>query len=101
MYDLITICGLFILILISISDSNGGYVNSYEIDAVKSLPGWNKQLSSRHYSGFLDGDDVDSMKLHYWLVECESDPETKPLIFFFNGGPGALIFITSYQSSYH
>jgi cathepsin A (carboxypeptidase C) len=93
MYDLITICGLFILILISISD-NGGYVNSYEIDEVTSLPGWNKKLSSRHFSGFLDGGSVDgddekSMKLHYWFVESEVNPESKPLVFWFNGGPGA------------
>eukprot|EP00041_Stephanoeca_diplocostata_P006099 m.75550 g.75550 ORF g.75550 m.75550 type:complete len:501 (+) comp16176_c0_seq1:50-1552(+) len=54
-------------------------------DLVVSLPGWNASLPSQHYSGFLDvGSDA---KVHYWLMESESNPSTAPLVLWFNGGP--------------
>jgi hypothetical protein len=43
-------------------------------DEITALPGWDKPLPSKQYSGYLD---VDGRKhLHYWLVESEGNPDT-------------------------
>lgn len=96
MYYTTQIFGLIILIIIVInSNVDGNENNKYTdggvqlSDEVKSLPGWNGPLSSKHYSGFLDGDSINNNKLHYWFVECETNPQDAPVLFWFNGGPGA------------
>lgn len=59
-------------------------------DEVKSLPGWQGPLPSRHYSGYLDvGLQTGAKKdihIHYWLSESESSPESDPVVFWMNGG---------------
>eukprot|EP01044_Picomonas_judraskeda_P013466 COSAG03_NODE_2038_length_3197_cov_5.678825_4_plen_141_part_00 len=61
-------------------------------DEVKSLPGWDGPLPSKHYSGYLDvGLKTGAKKdihIHYWLSESESSPATDPVVFWMNGGPG-------------
>jgi carboxypeptidase C (cathepsin A) len=59
-------------------------------DQITSLPGWNKTLPSRHFSGFLHPTTTTtpSANVHYWLMEAEQvDPSTAPLVMWFNGGP--------------
>jgi serine carboxypeptidase-like clade 1 len=58
---------------------------SYEPDRILSLPGWEGDLPSKHYSGYLN---VSGTHLHYWFVQSESNPETDPTVVWFNGGPG-------------
>ncbi|KAI1705454.1 serine carboxypeptidase domain-containing protein [Ditylenchus destructor] len=55
-------------------------------DEITHLPGWDSKLSSRHFSGYLKASKTHF--LHYWLVESQSNPDSDPLIFWFNGGPG-------------
>ena len=38
-------------------------------DVVKSLPGWDGPLPSKHYSGYLDASET--KHLHYYYVEKE------------------------------
>ena len=61
-------------------------------DEVKSLPGWDGPLPSKHYSGYLDvGLKTGAKKdihIHYWLSESERSPATDPVVFWMNGGPG-------------
>jgi len=58
---------------------------AYEPDRILSLPGWEGDLPSKQYSGYLN---VSSTHLHYWFVESENDPANAPTILWFNGGPG-------------
>ncbi len=59
---------------------------AYAPDEILSLPGWTGKLPSKQYSGYLNS--TDTTRLHYWLVESESDPANAPTILWFNGGPG-------------
>ena len=66
-----------------------------EADEVKSLPGWNKELPSKIYSGFIsagqDTQDGVTYNMHeqYFFVESENDPKNDPVLIWTNGGPGA------------
>ena len=55
-----------------------------EDDLVKSIPEYD--YKGRLYSGYLDVNDV--KKFHYMFNYAHEDPEHKPLVFWFNGGPG-------------
>lgn len=57
-------------------------------DQVTALPGWNKPLPSKHYSGLLPVLNGKAY-LHYWLIESENNPSTDPLVVWLNGGPGS------------
>ena len=60
-------------------------------DLVASLPGWDKPLPSKMYSGYIDvsASTDREMHVHYMFVESESDPDTDPVLLWTNGGPGA------------
>ena len=61
-----------------------------EKDEVKSLPGYEGKLPSKQYSGYLKIPNVSPNRYyHYWLVLSENKPSTDPIVFWFNGGPGA------------
>lgn len=52
-------------------------------DEVTSLPGWDGELPSRQFSGYLT---VNTTKhMHYWMVESENDPTTDPVVLWLNG----------------
>ena len=59
---------------------------------VASLPGWDHELPSKQYSGFLSAEETPTpgheRKLHYVFVEAENSPETAPVVLWTNGGPG-------------
>lgn len=50
-----------------------------------SLPGC-PSTNFKQYSGYLDV--TSEKKFHYVYVESENNPETDPVVFWFNGGPG-------------
>ena len=56
---------------------------------IKELPGWPYPLPSKQFSGYVNGTEDGNMQLHYWFIECEEDPSSKPVVLWFNGGPGA------------
>ena len=60
-------------------------------DLVASLPGWDKPLPSKIYSGYIDvsASTDREMLVHYMFVESESEPDTDPVLLWTNGGPGA------------
>ena len=55
-----------------------------EEDKVQSLPDY--AYNGPLYSGYLDVSDI--KKFHYMLNIAEGDAEKKPLVVWFNGGPG-------------
>ena len=60
-------------------------------DEITTLPGWTGKLPSKQYSGYIDIPNTapNTRHYHYWFVESENDPENDPIVFWFNGGPGA------------
>lgn len=54
-------------------------------DEITALPGWEGDLPSAQFSGYLT---ADTSKLHYWLVTAEENPENAPTALWLNGGPG-------------
>lgn len=54
------------------------------------MPGYNGTLPSKQYSGMLMVPTTNPQRYyHYWLVTSEQDPTNAPVVFWFNGGPGA------------
>ena len=51
------------------------------------LPGLNEDLSYNQFSGYIQLPGTEK-NIHYWLVEAETSADTKPLVFWTNGGPG-------------
>lgn len=67
-----------------------------EIDSLPGLPGGGKTtLPSKWFSGHSyagkppNGDPNGSMWVHYILVEAVHNPDTAPLVLWYQGGPGA------------
>ncbi len=57
------------------------------LDQVTELPGLKDELSYNQFSGYINLPNTKKY-IHYWLVEAEESPETKPIVFWTNGGPG-------------
>ena len=59
-------------------------------DRITSLPGWEGELPSRMWSGYIQvPGDSGSKYYHYWLVESEGNPKSDPVALWLNGGPGS------------
>lgn len=60
-------------------------------DEIKTLPGWDGRLPSKHYSGLISvGSETGTAgKLHYWFIESENKPSSDPVVLWLNGGPGS------------
>jgi len=71
----------------------------YKVDGADDLmegdlPGLIKETCSaspsncgfQQYSGYLMANE--NREIHYWFIESELDPETKPVMIWTNGGPG-------------
>ena len=63
------------------------YTNEALLDQVTELPGLNYSLKFNQFSGYITLPGTEK-NIHYWLTEAETNPETAPLVFWTNGGPG-------------
>ncbi|OIW18638.1 hypothetical protein TanjilG_13390 [Lupinus angustifolius] len=57
-------------------------------DKVGKLPGQNFTINFDHYSGYVTVNEKAGKALFYWFIESDQSPQTKPLLLWFNGGPG-------------
>ncbi|KAG7023032.1 Serine carboxypeptidase-like 45, partial [Cucurbita argyrosperma subsp. argyrosperma] len=63
-------------------------VPSYaQSDKIISLPG-QPPVGFHQFSGYIHVDDQNHRALFYYFVEAETDPSSKPLVLWLNGGPG-------------
>nr|XP_004241645.1 serine carboxypeptidase-like 45 [Solanum lycopersicum] len=56
-------------------------------DKIILLPG-QPQVGFQQFSGYVTVDDKKQRALFYYFVEAETDPASKPLVLWLNGGPG-------------
>ncbi|VVB11507.1 unnamed protein product [Arabis nemorensis] len=67
---------------------NGNLAEGYpEEDLVTKLPG-QPEVTFRQFAGYVDVDVKAGRSLFYYFVEAETQPHTKPLTLWLNGGPG-------------
>ncbi|KAI8562537.1 hypothetical protein RHMOL_Rhmol03G0043500 [Rhododendron molle] len=73
-------CGIQILCLIKVESLS-------ESDRIQILPG-QPQVSFQQFGGYITVDEKQDRALFYYFVEAETDPASKPLVLWLNGGPG-------------
>ncbi|XP_042486455.1 serine carboxypeptidase-like 45 [Macadamia integrifolia] len=61
--------------------------SSSEADRISELPGQPK-VSFQQFSGYITVDEQQERALFYYFVEAETNPASKPLVVWLNGGPG-------------
>ncbi|PIN25022.1 Serine carboxypeptidases (lysosomal cathepsin A) [Handroanthus impetiginosus] len=76
-----------LIIICAIQISVGASESHHEGDKIVSLPGQPK-VDFQQYSGYITVDEKDRRSYFYYFVEAESDPASKPLVLWLNGGPG-------------
>ncbi|XP_004136792.1 serine carboxypeptidase-like 45 [Cucumis sativus] len=59
----------------------------FEGHLIKSLPG-QPIVNFKQFGGYITIDELQSRSLFYYFVEAQSDPTSKPLVLWLNGGPG-------------
>ncbi|XP_021745654.1 serine carboxypeptidase-like 45 [Chenopodium quinoa] len=60
---------------------------SSEDDKITSLPG-QPPVNFQQFSGYITVDEVKKRNLFYYFVQAETNPSSKPLVLWLNGGPG-------------
>jgi carboxypeptidase C (cathepsin A) len=78
---------LFFVSYLIFFTSSFQYTNEALLDQITELPGLNWKPKFQQFSGYLNLPGTEKF-IHYWLVESYSNPETDPLVFWTNGGPG-------------
>ncbi|XP_042483286.1 serine carboxypeptidase-like 45 isoform X2 [Macadamia integrifolia] len=56
-------------------------------DKINELPGQPK-VSFQQFSGYITVDEKQERALFYYFVEAETEPASKPVVLWLNGGPG-------------
>jgi carboxypeptidase C (cathepsin A) len=82
------VSGLFLtLLFFAVSSVPFDYTNEALLDQITELPGLNWEPKFNQFSGYLNLPGTEKF-IHYWLVEAETNPESAPIVFWTNGGPG-------------
>ncbi|CAI0400112.1 unnamed protein product [Linum tenue] len=58
-----------------------------QADKITTLPG-QPAVRFNQYSGYVTVDKMQGRALFYYFVEAETEPGSKPLVLWLNGGPG-------------
>ncbi|XP_028798152.1 serine carboxypeptidase-like 45 [Neltuma alba] len=64
-------------------------------DKIQSLPG-QPPVTFQQFAGYITIDDRKQRSMFYYFVEAETNPASKPLVLWLNGGPGCSSLIGSF-----
>ncbi|KAF2305436.1 hypothetical protein P3X46_004746 [Hevea brasiliensis] len=81
----IILLAVIYIILMQLCTAEG--LSSKEEDKMASLPG-QPPVSFQQYAGYITIDQKQQRALFYYFVEAETEPASKPLVLWLNGGPG-------------
>ncbi|XP_074320547.1 serine carboxypeptidase-like 45 [Silene latifolia] len=76
-------------------------VTSYpETELIKNLPG-QPTVNFKQFAGYVTVDEAQQRHLFYYFVEAETNPDSKPLVLWLNGGfllhkPGPVVHLVGY-----
>lgn len=70
-----------------ITPSSSSSSSPLEGDKITSLPG-QPAVNFQQYAGYITVDSHKQRNLFYYFVQAESNPDSKPLVLWLNGGPG-------------
>ncbi|XAR64336.1 Carboxypeptidase D [Bertholletia excelsa] len=79
--------GVIILLFQRVASSMSSWDRDRERDRIIQLPG-QPEVTFQQYSGYVTVDDSKHKSLFYYFVEAQTDPASKPLVLWLNGGPG-------------
>jgi hypothetical protein len=77
------------VVLLQLSSSMEIFCLSSHADRIHKLPG-QPQIGFQHFSGYVTVDEKKHRYLFYYFVESQTDPSSKPLVLWLNGGPQSL-----------
>ena len=89
---------IFVATIIATSLLMSSPVKSFpEADKVKYLP-HQSPVSFQQFAGYVSVDDNNQRALFYYFVEAQSNPASKPLVLWLNGGESTFNFL--YQTPF-
>ena len=86
----LVIGSLLLLCTVSSAVVAGGHRKEQERDRIIKLPGQPPKVNFSQYSGYITVNPKAGRALFYWLIKVpvKSQPASKPLVLWLNGGPG-------------
>lgn len=87
--------GLLVLLAaatVAVTAEGEGWREEQARDRVPRVPGQGFNTSFAHYAGYVTVSEPRGAALFYWFFEAETDPGSKPLVLWLNGGtPGRVL----------
>ncbi|XP_048437628.1 serine carboxypeptidase-like 45 [Pyrus x bretschneideri] len=81
--SIVVVAAVFATVIQAFSTAN----SLQEADKIARLPG-QPQVNFQQYAGYVTVDEKQERSLFYYFVEAQTDPASKPLVLWLNGGPG-------------
>ncbi|KAB2628382.1 serine carboxypeptidase-like 45 [Pyrus ussuriensis x Pyrus communis] len=81
--SIVVVARVFTTVIQAFSTAN----SLQEADKITRLPG-QPQVNFQQYAGYVTVDEKQGRSLFYYFVEAQTDPASKPLVLWLNGGPG-------------
>lgn len=61
-------------------------LSAYEPDLINELPGQKQNIIPKQYGGYITTDEDNGRALYYYFVQAETNPSSRPLALWLNGG---------------